>query len=205
MRFLTRPSVSSAPRKSREVSAGSPGPPAVAASAVPASRYLSFLTIAALGCALDLATKHVVFQWRGVPRQGNVWWIWEGYVGIETAVNTGALFGLGHDQVLMFALISVAAIIGILYWLFVAGAARDLYLAIALGCVFGGILGNLYDRLGFWGQAGVRDWILLCYGRLTWPNFNIADSLLVCGAGLLVWHGFRAGHTESAAAHIDPR
>ncbi len=48
-------------------------------------------------------------------------------------------------------------------------------------------LGNLYDRLGLWWQSdypvewrsGVRDWILLCYKGLTWPNFNIADSLLV--------------------------
>jgi signal peptidase II len=36
----------------------------------------------------------------------------------------------------------------------------------------------------------VRDWILLRYGAFTWPNFNIADSLLVCGAGLLLWHSF---------------
>jgi lipoprotein signal peptidase len=26
--------------------------------------------------------------------------------------------------------------------------------------------------------------------ELTWPNFNIADSLLVCGACLLMWHAF---------------
>jgi signal peptidase II len=32
----------------------------------------------------------------------------------------------------------------------------------------------------------VRDWILLRYGNYTWPNFNIADSLLVCGAVMLL-------------------
>ena len=145
-----------------------------------------------MGCALDLLTKHWIFQWRGQPRRGDVWWIWDGLVGIETAVNTGALFGLGQNQVTLFAAISWLAIVGILYWLFLSGAAHDLCLTIALASVFGGILGNLYDRLGFWGRAGVRDWILLQYGEFTWPNFNIADSLLVCGAALLIWHGFHA-------------
>jgi signal peptidase II len=66
-----------------------------------------------------------------------------------------------------------------------------------------GVLGNLYDRLGFpglrWNEArdlhkigepvfAVRDWILVMLGTRPWPNFNIADSLLVCGAMLLVWH-----------------
>jgi signal peptidase II len=37
----------------------------------------------------------------------------------------------------------------------------------------------------------VRDWILVMIGRWPWPTFNIADSMLVCGAILLVWHAFR--------------
>jgi signal peptidase II len=53
--------------------------------------------------------------------------------------------------------------------------------------------------MGFWQEPGVpgafhnevRDWILFRYHSYTWPNFNIADSLLVCGAGLLLWHGLR--------------
>jgi signal peptidase II len=153
---------------------------------------------------VDLLTKHWIFQWRGGPQAGNIWWIWDGYVGIETAINTGALFGLGQGRVGLFAAFSVVAIVGILYWLFVSGAAQDLLLTIALGCVFGGVLGNLYDRLGIWGHAGVRDWILLCYGDYTWPNFNIADSLLVCGAALLLWHGFRSEHHHQAAGSSTP-
>ena len=74
--------------------------------------------------------------------------------------------------------------------------------------VTGGILGNLYDRLGLWSTAAdrvhaVRDWILISYGGYdlpvlghSWPNFNIADSLLVCGAGMLFWHAFRTGETD---------
>ena len=163
---------------------------------VPTSRYVLFFAIAILGAAADLVTKEWMFQWRGMPRQANEWWLIDGYVGIETSLNLGALFGMGRGYSWAFAALSIAAGIGIFFWLFVFRAARDRLLTVALGCVMGGILGNLYDRLGLyhypWLQGeyeyAVRDWILFRYGQHTWPNFNIADSLLVCGAAVLVWH-----------------
>lgn len=165
---------------------------------VPKNRYAVFFSLAVVGCALDLLTKYWVFQWRGMPQEHNEWWIWEGYIGIQTALNRGALFGLGEGFGFFFAVLSVFAAAGILIWLFCFKAARDLLLTIALGCVTGGICGNLYDRLGLWHNGNVpegyehavRDWILLRYQGHTWPNFNIADSLLVCGAIMLAWHGF---------------
>lgn len=181
--------------------------------AMPRSRHLIFWGLAVTGCALDLLTKHWIFQWRGMPGEKAEWWIWEPFVGIETALNPGALFGMGAGLGTGFALISLVAGVGILVWLFWFQAARDLLLTIALGCVSGGIGGNLYDRLGLWQVPGVpgafrnevRDWVLFRYGSCTWPNFNIADSLLVCGAGLLLWHGLRgepvkrdAGQDEQA-------
>lgn len=137
-----------------------------------------------------------MFAWRGLPRANNEWWIVEGYFGIETSVNRGALFGMAPGYWWLFATLSVLAAGGILTWLFVYGAARDRWLTIALACVTAGILGNLYDRLGFWDSTGlpqdfahgVRDWILFRYKHYTWPNFNIADSLLVTGAIMLVAH-----------------
>ncbi|MCO6456372.1 MAG: signal peptidase II [Pirellulaceae bacterium] len=169
---------------------------------------MTYGSIAVTGCALDLATKEWVFRWRGMPRADNEWWIWEGYVGIETALNTGALFGLGAGNAHWFAVLSVLAFLGILAWLFWAGAARDPWLTIALGGVTGGIFGNLYDRLGLWHYEGVdasvrnavRDWILLRYGDFTWPNFNIADCLLVVGAGMLVLHAFWHHQPDSKPA-----
>jgi signal peptidase II len=180
---------------------------------IPPNRYVLFLTIAILGCAADLLTKHYVFAWRGMPRENHEWWIWEGYVGIETALNSGALFGMGSGLGFWFALLSVVAAAGIVFWLFWCGAARDLLLTIALSCVLGGILGNLYDRLGLWQDpAGnwhteVRDWILLRYGSHTWPNFNLADSLLVSGAILLLWHGLKhdAGRPKETTPTVEQR
>jgi signal peptidase II len=126
-------------------------------------------------------------------------------LGFDTSLNEGALFGWGQGKVAVFAAASVVAALGLLVWLFWFRAARDRWLTLSLACVMAGVLGNLYDRLGLPGLAwpagfpghapgepvyAVRDWILVMIGRWPWPTFNIADSLLVCGAGLLLVHAF---------------
>lgn len=173
--------------------------------AVPTNRYFLFLALAVGGCAIDLASKAWVFDWLGLPGPAACHWVWDGQFALQTSLNEGALFGFGQGKVAWFAVLSIAAAVAILYWLFIVGAAVDLWLTVALGCITGGIFGNLYDRLGWhelvWpvgfpkaGQSvyAVRDWILWQVNDgLRWPNFNIADSLLVCGAGMLLWHSFR--------------
>jgi signal peptidase II len=175
-----------------------------------------FFVIAIAGCAADLGTKQAVFAWRGAPDpigpHCNVWWLVEPYIGIETAVNIGALFGLGAGAGRFFALLSVVAAVGILVWLFLFGAAKDRWLTIALASVMAGILGNLYDRMGFWYEtgmpvqwkSGVRDWILLRYGDHTWPNFNIADSMLVCGAIMLMWQAIMDSSAKPKGSSSEP-
>jgi signal peptidase II len=181
-------------------------------SAVPANRYATFFAIALCGCLLDLVTKHWIFHRLGMPGERPTWWLWEDVFGFQTSLNEGALFGLGQGWVAVFAGLSILVVPGILYWLFVTGAARDLLLTVALGLVTAGILGNLYDRLGLpaltWNFASalhdvgdpvyaVRDWIRVMIGSYHWPNFNLADSMLVCGAILLVWHAFRQEPDQS--------
>jgi len=191
------------------------------ASRLPLNRYAIYGAIVIAGTALDLWTKHAVFQWRGIPQMDNEWWIVENYVGIETAMNPGALFGIGAGWSMLFAGLSVAAAIGIVIWLFYKRAARDLWLTIALAGVTAGILGNLYDRLGFGltddlrqqyvaagmteeyievQETSVRDWILLRWQtrEYQWPNFNIADMMLVCGAVALVIRSFQKPAEEAA-------
>jgi signal peptidase II len=113
---------------------------------------------------------------------------------------------MGQGSTWVFASLSMLAGCAIPLWLFYWQAARDLWLTTALGSVMGGLLGNLYDRLGLpdtlWPGRGievgqpvhaVRDWILVQWSdQVRWPNFNIADSLLVVGAIALVWHATRA-------------
>ena len=135
----------------------------------------------------------------------------EGVFGFQTSLNEGALFGLGQGMVSIFAGLSIVAAIGIFFWLFFAGGARDWLLTIALGFIMAGIFGNLYDRLGLpglkwdglnsphaFGESvyAVRDFILVMIGPWHWPNFNLADSFLVCGAVLLIWHAMRISRTD---------
>lgn len=161
-------------------------------------RATVFAILAALGTSIDLLTKERIFAWKGLPgQQPPTWWI-ENYFGIETAVNQGAVFGLGQGYGWLFATVSISAIIGLLVWLFLYKACQSLWLTVNLGLVTGGILGNLYDRLNLHGlpgsyAGGVRDWILCRYGQYTWPNFNIADSLLVVGAIMLAIHSLFLG------------
>ncbi len=146
-----------------------------------------------------------MFDWLGPPiGPGREYWLWQDHFGFQTSLNRGALFGAGAGYSYLFATLSVLAGIGILVWLFVFKAAFDRWLTVALGCVMAGILGNLYDRLGLHGikelgpdyEHAVRDWILFQVPEVSWrilnpwPNFNIADALLVTGAIMLVLHAF---------------
>jgi lipoprotein signal peptidase len=53
--------------------------------------------------------------------------------------------------------------------------------------ILAGTLGNLFDRVVF---HGVRDFLYFYW--FEWPVFNVADCLLVCGAGLLLLQAFFA-------------
>ena len=169
------------------------------------SRYIVFGLLIVVGVAADLLTKEWVFGWRGSPGQLPPWWLIESYVGIETAVNQGALFGMGQGQGWLFAILSLFALVGICIWLFVFKAAQSKWMLVAMGLVTGGIIGNLYDRLGIPKlpiefRGGVRDWILFRYQDYVWPNFNIADSLLVAGAIMLAIHSLFLMPAEPAKA-----
>ena len=177
---------------------------------LPVSRYYLFAALAIAGAIVDLWSKHAVFHWSALP-WGNTYWIWAQHVGLQKSLNEGALFGMGQGMVWLFAAISITAAIAIPIWLFRLGAAEDLWLTVALGCVMAGILGNLYDRLGLAGETwpeplpragerayAVRDWILLQWNdHWRWPNFNLADSLLVAGACLLIIHTFRQSDPQA--------
>ncbi|MEQ8835424.1 MAG: signal peptidase II, partial [Lacipirellulaceae bacterium] len=165
----------------------------------PSSRYALFFVPAVLGLAADLWTKSWTFAQPELFQGAQHWWLWEEHAGIQLSLNEGALFGMGQGKVWFFTACSVLAGIAIPVWLFRFGAATDAKLTFALGAIMGGVFGNLYDRLGLhdlqWERFrhdregavyAVRDWILLQWNdQWVWPNFNIADVLLVCGAASL--------------------
>ncbi len=114
-------------------------------------------------------------------------------------VNKGALFGMRlwldgmYDWLpnVVFTVVSILAALAITYWSTRPSTARDRYLCAALGLILAGTLGNLYDRLVFF---GVRDF--LHFYLIDWPVFNLADCCLVCGASLLLAQAFW-GHPVS--------
>ena len=159
-----------------------------------------FFVLALTGVLGDLVTKEIVFERMGLPGESDPKWIIDGILGIQTAVNPGAVFGVGAGKGLFFAAFSIVAIVGIGLWLFRFGGYCSKWLTVTLGLITGGILGNLYDRLGFWWEdylpvewkSGVRDWILFRIEGVPfldpWPNFNIADALLVIGAAMIFYY-----------------
>ena len=102
---------------------------------------------------------------------------------------------MGQGFAWVFALLSVAAFAGIIYWLFVKKAAESMWLTISLASVSGGTLGNLYDRLALHGVTrpgqtepaqAVRDFFHFQFGSFDWAIFNVADICLVTGAIMLM-------------------
>ena len=101
----------------------------------------------------------------------------KGLLSISPEKNTGAAFSLFPGTSLLLALIGIAvsAAVIILY----KKLPEKTYVKIAAALILAGTLGNLIDRLIF---GYVTDFISLSF----WPAFNIADSALTIGAGLII-------------------
>lgn len=196
--------------------------PAPNETPVPVSRYGLFGALCFGGCLLDLFTKSWIFGRLGMPGDQPPWWIIPGAFCLETSLNEGALFGVGQGKVWLFAALAIVAILVVGWWLFIARAANSLLLTFALGVISGGILGNLYDRVGLpglkWNYGNelhlpgdrvfaVRDWLHVRIDAIgfDFAIFNLADSFLVCGVGLFILQSFLAGPScDGARAPTSP-
>lgn len=176
----------------------------------PLKRHICFWLIVAVGLTADLLSKSLVFSELGFPNRQSQWrWTLDGkdVFYFHTTFNQGALWGLGQGWGWLFALVSVGAVCGILYWLFIRGAAASLWLTITLGLVMAGTLGNLYDRLYLHGCVyaptgeplyGVRDFLQMNLplasftplNDLQWATYNVADVFLITGAVMLFLQSF---------------
>lgn len=190
--------------------------PSVGRSAI--RSWIVFLALAAVAAGVDLATKSMAFARLGMPGMGPRHELIPGVLMLETNLNEGALFGMGQGLGLAFAGVSVLAIAGIVAMMARQTTRDDLILVTALGLIVGGIVGNLYDRLGLPGLAwhapaerigepvrAVRDWIhCVLPGVIDWPIFNLADTWLVIGAGLILLVSLRPTPAASTAASEAP-
>jgi signal peptidase II len=106
--------------------------------------------------------------------------------------NTAGAFGLGGGLVPLLAL----AALGVVVYLIASGAAAErLPVALAMGLLLGGAVGNLADRV-FRAPGLLRGAVIDFVDLRFWPVFNVADMGITCGClMLLVW----AGRSPAAA------
>ncbi len=107
------------------------------------------------------------------------------FFNIVLVWNKGVTFGLfnhGYSRYLPYFFVGIASIILflLLRWLW---HTTSMLVALALGLVIGGAIGNVIDRLRYGAVADFLDFHAYGYH---WPSFNLADSAIVLGVGLLL-------------------
>jgi len=112
-----------------------------------------------------------------------------GFFNLVLVFNRGAAFSFLADasgwQTLLFAAIALGAAL-VVSWLILRSPGRRL-LCTGLALILGGALGNLVDRLLY---GHVVDFVDLHAFGWHWPAFNMADSGITLGAGLVILEGF---------------
>lgn len=119
-------------------------------------------------------------------------WVITDFFNLTLLHNTGAAFSFlsqaGGWQRWLFGCIAGLVSLVLIVWIARLDGAKKLE-ALALALVLGGAVGNLIDRvlLGY-----VVDFIVVHYKSYYWPAFNIADSAICVGAGILIVDSFRS-------------
>jgi len=140
------------------------------------------VTVAAVVIALDQLTKVWALAALDDGPIGIV-----GGVRFHLTYNTAGAFGLGGAAVPFLAL---AALVLVVVMASSEAMTRSPVLAIAVGLVLGGALGNLADRM-FRGRGWLRGAVVDFIDFRVWPVFNLADSAITCGCLLLLWAAWR--------------
>ncbi len=107
-------------------------------------------------------------------------------VQIWHAQNRGAAFSLFQGGTIFFLVVSIFSM-GMVAYFHRTMRRRSPWLHVVLGVILGGTLGNFIDRLR---QGYVTDWLSVGIGDARWPTFNVADSSVVVGIGILVIYLF---------------
>lgn len=151
-------------------------------------QWILLLSVAGAALVADQLTKQVVTGTLGLGDQVDLVWP----LSLHHVKNSGIAFGLFGSQTTIVSLVTGAAV-GWMLWFFARSGRRHPMLPVALGLVLGGSVANLLDRvrLGY-----VTDFLDVG----VWPAFNLADTFIVVGVGLLFGtlvlggDGRRGGH-----------
>ncbi len=139
------------------------------------------LTVAGLVFVLDQASKAlIVWVVMQPPRVIPV----TPFFNLVMAWNRGISFSLFSTDAAyaawLFSAVALAIVAGLLVWL---RRVDQRLLAVAIGLIIGGAVGNVVDRLLY---GAVADFLDFYVGDLHWPAFNLADSAISIAVALLV-------------------
>ncbi len=108
------------------------------------------------------------------------------FFNLVYAWNTGVSFSMFNNHgaigAIILSVVAIGVVIGLLWWLY---NEKEKIIVIALGCIIGGALGNVIDRLRF---GAVFDFLDFHYKSYHWPAFNVADSFIFIGACVIAIH-----------------
>jgi len=194
---VSEPARAEAPRSHLEVRVGSatnalqPIPGASRSLAAGTAQWVGLGLVAAAAAAADQLTKALVANRLQLGDAVDL----VGPFTIHHVRNTGIAFGLFADSTSIVIVLTATAIAALLVF-FARSGRRHALLPAAVGLVLGGSISNLVDRLRL---GHVTDFLDLDY----WPAFNLADTFIVVGVGLL-FLSFVAADRASAAVGTSP-
>lgn len=175
--------------------AAKPADASVAQSAGAFGKYVLVFSVALVIVIADQLTKIWVDTdmrlYQSIP-------IIDGFFSLTYVRNTGAAFSMFADmsetyRIPFFSVVAVVAVSAILYFVHSTPRSQKLVL-VACGFVLGGALGNLIDRVVY---GSVIDFLDVYWGDWHWPAFNVADSFISIGVGLLLLSSVFATDQES--------
>jgi signal peptidase II len=142
--------------------------------------------------AADQASKYWVLHGIDLPEVGQI--VLLPVLNLTFVRNSGVTFGLlngyGTWSYLVLAAVALAVVAALGVWL---RRAESPLVAVSLGAIAGGAIGNVIDRLRF---GSVVDFIDAHVGSLHWYVFNVADAAIVCGVAALVLDNFLPVHRK---------
>ncbi len=161
-------------------------------------RKLDYLFLSLAVLVLDQWTKWLVEV--HLPHSTSLP-ILSGFLNLTHVRNTGVAFGLfaahgAHGATWLLVAMGLVALAAVIFYFRLAPARNRLLLS-SLALIVGGALGNLIDRLA---SGAVTDFIDVYVGHYHWPAFNVADSAITVGIGLMVLDSFRAHRRPETSA-----
>jgi lipoprotein signal peptidase len=137
--------------------------------------------------AADQASKLWILDGLQLPLLGRVDLL--PVLSLTMVWNQGVTFGMfkadGPWGPLLLVGVAIAIVVALAVWLW---RAESRLVALSLGAIAGGAVGNVLDRLRF---GAVVDFIHFHVGSWSWYVFNVADAAIVCGVAALVLDGLR--------------